>query len=66
MEAVPGRLPRVLRFPGESFDSMVRRALSAAHGTGVLVVKLEYSTSPPVGSYPKARNGGSRKLPISL
>jgi hypothetical protein len=38
LKAVPGRLPQVLRFPGESQKAMRHRALSMVIGSGPLLV----------------------------
>ena len=38
LQAVPGRMPQVLRLPGESFKALTRRALHSVTGRGVLLV----------------------------
>ena len=38
LQAVPGRMPQVLRLPGESFKALTQRALHSVTGHGVLLV----------------------------
>lgn len=38
LQAVPNRMPEVLRLPGESLEALVRRALHSVKGGGVLLV----------------------------
>ena len=38
LQAVPGRMPQVLRLPGESPKALVQRALHSVTGRGVLLV----------------------------
>jgi hypothetical protein len=38
LKAVPGRLPQVLRFPGESQTSLRFRSLAMVRGSGPLLV----------------------------
>lgn len=38
LQAVPGRMPEVLRLPGESLKAMTRRALHSVTGRGAVLV----------------------------
>ena len=38
LQAVPGRMPEVLRLPGETPQALVKRALHTVTGRGVLLV----------------------------
>ncbi len=41
---VPGRLPKLLRYPGESAQAFCHRALHLATGTGAIVAMLMYES----------------------
>lgn len=48
---VPGRLPQLLRYPGESAQAFSQRALHAVQGRGALWARLMYIEveAPPPG-----------------
>jgi hypothetical protein len=43
VHAVPGRLPQLLRFPGESVQAFTQRALHHVDGDGHLMAILMYA-----------------------
>lgn len=45
---VPGRLPALLRYPGESAHAFSTRALHHATGTGSIWARLMYASDPDV------------------
>lgn len=49
VHAVPGRLPQLLRFPGESAPAFCSRALHHATGSGAMWARLMYAcdNDPP-------------------
>lgn len=65
---VAGRLPELLRYPGESPDAFTLRALHLVQGEGPLWARLMYASDPPVrvplGHFPhgyfRARNRASK------
>jgi hypothetical protein len=47
VRAVPGRLPELLRYPGESAGALCKRALHLVTGPGALVAWLIYHSETP-------------------
>lgn len=44
VHAVPGRLPELLRYPGESAQAFCNRALHHATGSGAILAMLMYAS----------------------
>lgn len=44
VHAVPGRLPELLRYPGESAPAFCKRALHFVSGTGAIWARLMYAS----------------------
>ena len=48
VHAVPGRLPELLRYPGESSQAFSNRALHHVTGTGAIWARLMYAAEQQV------------------
>jgi hypothetical protein len=68
--AVPGRLPEVLRYPGESALAFSQRALHYVQGPGALWAKLMYASDQRgvgvKGTPTATSNTGQKDREISL
>ena len=57
VKAVPGRLPRLLRYPGESAEAFCNRALHHVEGSGVVIAPLIYASDPEERTQPPSVSG---------
>jgi hypothetical protein len=60
VHAVPGRLPELLRYPGETAQAFCARALHAVTGTGAFVAMLMYASD---SATPPSRIGAASMAP---
>ena len=63
VHGVPGRMPQLLRLPGETADAFTTRALHAVTGTDALWAALMYDDHPPPlgSSSPKLHTGRNER-----
>ncbi|MDO9235704.1 MAG: hypothetical protein Q7U28_06675 [Aquabacterium sp.] len=68
VHGVPGRLPELLRYPGESSQAFCKRCLHLVSGSGSLWAKLMYASEvpPAQGTPTDNQNTGHSEREIAL